>query len=75
VRLHYRHVDQAERWEVLTLEARDGVHRGRIPGSYTDSPYPLQYYFAVGDGASDARLYPGFGPGLTTQPYFVLRRG
>jgi hypothetical protein len=74
VRLHYRHVNQAERWEVADLEPVAGVSRGSIPEAYTDSPYPLQYYFELNGGGGEAWLYPGFAPDLTNQPYFLLRR-
>lgn len=74
VRLFYRHVDQAERFEVVEMEAREGAYRGTIPARYTESDYPLQYYFEVRQSAAKASLYPGFGADLTDQPYFVLRR-
>jgi hypothetical protein len=74
VRLVYRHVNQAERYEALEMEARGGVYGASIPAAYTDSPWPLQYYFELKDGAGQAWLYPGFAPDLLNQPYFVLRR-
>jgi hypothetical protein len=39
-RLFYRHINQAEYWQ--------STNDMTVPGSYTDSPYPLQYYFEVG---------------------------
>jgi hypothetical protein len=69
-RLYYRHVTQAERWE--SAELRDGA--ATIPAAYTDSPYPLQYYFEFHLAADKAFLYPGFAADLANQPYFVLRR-
>lgn len=63
-RLWYRHVNQAERW--ISLELKEGA--ATIPGTYTDTPYPLQYYFEFGKF-----IYPGLGPELTSQPYFVVR--
>jgi hypothetical protein len=72
-RLLYRHVNQAERYQALDLMARGSVYRATIPADYTDSPYPLQYYFEVRRaGAVD--LYPGFAPELNNQPYYVVRR-
>jgi hypothetical protein len=44
-----------------------------IPAGYTDTPHPLQYYFELTDASGRAWLYPGLGPTLTDQPYFVLR--
>jgi hypothetical protein len=71
VRLWYRRVTQAERWQ--SLDMRD--NRATIPAAYTDSPYPLQYYFELRIARDQADLYPGLGPNLTNQPYFVIRQG
>jgi len=75
VRLYYRHVNQAERFESVDMEARAGTFRATIPATYTDSVYPLQYYFEVRESAEKAWLYPGFAPDLANQPYYVVRRG
>ncbi len=69
-RLYYRHVNQAERWQVAELQAG----AASIPAAYTDSPYPLQYYFEFHNAPGDAWLYPGFAPDLANQPYFVVGR-
>jgi len=74
VRLFYRHVDQAERFETIDMQAQDRSYRTSIPAAYVDSDYPLQYYFEVKQKSGKASFYPGLGPDLTTQPYFVLRR-
>jgi hypothetical protein len=88
VRLHYRHVNQAERFSTLDLSlsspppegsaTASGRGRGVIPGAYTASPYPLQYYFVLRDHAGQARLWPGLDaagpePRLANQPYYVVR--
>ena len=73
VNLHYRHVNQAEIYTVSEMQLRDSAYRSAIPASYTESPYPLQYYFELRD-ASGATLYPALSAGLSNQPYFVLRR-
>ena len=75
VRLFYRHVNQAERFESVEMEPQSGTFRATIPAAYTDSPYPLQYYFEVRESADRAGLHPGFGADLANQPYFVVRRG
>jgi len=69
-RFYYRHVNQAERWE--SAELREGA--AAIPAAYTDSPYPLQYYFEFHTAPEKAFLYPGFAPDLANQPYFVVSR-
>jgi hypothetical protein len=45
-----------------------------IPGAYTDSAYPLQYYFEVKATTGRTLMLPGFSKGLTNQPYIVVRR-
>jgi hypothetical protein len=74
VRLYYRHVDQAERYLSIQMEPKGHEHHATIPGDYTNSEYPLQYYFEVRQGAAKAGLYPGFSTTLVNQPYFVVRR-
>jgi hypothetical protein len=72
VLLHYRHVNQAERFAHVGMEPAAGGYRASIPAAYAESPYPLQYYFEV-KFESQAYLYPGLGPERTAQPYFVVR--
>lgn len=44
-----------------------------VPAAYTNSNYPLQYYFELRRSADSAWLFPGLGPNLRSQPYFVVR--
>ena len=74
VRLYYRHVTQAERFQMAEMEYRDNRYRASIPANYTDSPYPLQYYFEIEQGPREVTLFPAFGANLTGQPYYVIRR-
>ncbi len=74
-RLYYRHVNQAERFESVAMEAHGDGYKAAIPGAYTDSPYPLQYYFELKSSPEQAWLHPGFAADLSNQPYFVVRRG
>jgi hypothetical protein len=73
-RLYYRHVTHAERYETADMVWKDGRHGAAIPAAYTESPYPLQYYFELKQDAASAWLYPGFNAERTNQPYFVVRR-
>jgi hypothetical protein len=73
VRLHYRHVDQAERWAAMGMQGGSGRYSASIPGDYTHSPYPLQYYFEL-QQASDAWLYPAFNATLSNQPYYAIAK-
>jgi hypothetical protein len=72
VRLHYRHVNQAERWQSADMERTGQGYSGAIPGSYSQSPYGLQYYFEFRRGPEVAWMYPGFNATLSNQPYFVV---
>jgi len=71
VRLYYRHANQAERFQLVEMDAR---YHASIPAAYTDSPYPLIYYFELRESPQKAWLYPGFNEDRTNQPYFVVRR-
>lgn len=73
VLLHYRHVNQAERWRSERMTPGDNRYRAEIASAYTNSPYPLQYYFELHQGDA-AWLYPGFDTNLANLPYFVVRQ-
>ena len=70
MRLFYRHVDQAERWENAQMVSGKAI----IPASYTNSPFPLQYYFEVQHGSATPEIQPGLTPELNRQPYYVVRQ-
>ncbi len=72
-RLHYRHVNQAERWQSVVMDRKGQAYVATIPGAYADSPYPLQYYFELKSSPDRAWLYPGFPLDLAGQPYYVIR--
>ena len=73
VRLYYRRTHQAELWRDVAMEAGGGGYHAAIPGDYTNTPLPLEYYFEVTSDSSRPTLYPGLGANLCTPPYFVLR--
>jgi hypothetical protein len=56
------------------MEARQHRYNAEIPGAYTASEYPLEYYFEITHNAKSVVLYPGLSETLTKQPYFVVRR-
>ncbi len=72
VNLHYRHVNQAERWRSMEMERSGPGYISSIPGKYTDSPYPLQYYFELQRRTNSAWLYPAFNSTLSNQPYYAI---
>jgi hypothetical protein len=74
VHLYYRHVNQAERFQVAGMDGGKRGYAATIPGAYTDTQYPLEYYFEVQESPVKALLYPGLSGNLTQQPYFVVRR-
>ncbi len=74
-RLWYRHFNQAERWqtmEMLPLPDSDRF-RASIDASFTQSPYPVQYYFEVRLSPEKVWLYPGFDASRANQPYYLVR--
>jgi hypothetical protein len=56
------------------MQTKDGRFGATIPGEYTKSPYPLEYYFEIRTEAGTPALYPGLAPDVSNQPYFVVRR-
>lgn len=72
--LHYRRVDQAEAWERQGMTGENGSYHGTIAAEYSDSPFPLQYYFELRDAAGRSRLFPGLSEDWNNQPYFVVRQ-
>ena len=74
VHLYYRHVNQAVNWQVTTMK-RDGENYvAIIPGHYTQTRYPLEYYFAIDMGQKGIALYPGLDENLANMPYYVVRQ-
>jgi hypothetical protein len=71
--LWYRHVTQAERWLSKPMECSEQLFTATIPGSYTQSPFPLQYYFEL-RSQKDATFYPPLNATLSNQPYFAIHR-
>jgi hypothetical protein len=73
-RVFYRHTNQAEEFRMAEMLFQDQMLQAVIPGHYTDSPFPLQYYFELHDRKGYASIYPGLGPSLNQQPYYVVRQ-
>jgi hypothetical protein len=55
------------------MEEKNGHCQGTIPSDYTQTEYPLQYYFGLNKGSHGSVLFPGFDTTLANQPYFVVR--
>ena len=69
--LWYRHVNHGERWLSIPMQRSGATHTAAILAAYTDSPYPLQYYFELRT-ATSATLHPAFNPTLSNQPYYAV---
>jgi hypothetical protein len=75
VRLRYRHTNQAEPWQTDPMVRSGGRWRAAIPAGYTDSVFPLQYYFElVLPTPAAVVLCPGFDVGWSNTPYWVARQ-
>lgn len=72
--LRYRHLNQGEDYQQVAMTRDGGQFTARIPGTYSDSDYPLAYYFVVRTGAGDAWIVPGLERTLANQPYHVIRQ-
>ncbi|MBZ9938466.1 hypothetical protein LB518_19355 [Mesorhizobium sp. BR1-1-16] len=66
--LHYRHVNQAERWTTLPMMPSDGAFVGVIPADYTESRFHLQY-FVTASVDEAAVISPGLAGNLANEPY------
>ncbi len=77
VKLLYRRVNQAEAWRSAAMVREKRSYRGVVPADYTDSRFPIQYYFVLTGTkpTPTANLYPGLDATLCNQPYFVVRQG
>jgi hypothetical protein len=73
-RLFYRHVNQAERWASVEMKNEGSKYLAAIPADYTQSVYPLEYYFELTRGREAAWLHPAFNATLSNQPYYSISR-
>ena len=74
LRLHFRRVNQAETWQTQDMNVQSGQHEAAIPAAYSDSPFPLQYYFEMRQASGGAELYPGLWHPALAQPFYVVRQ-
>jgi len=72
--LRYRHVNQAELWQSVEMQRTGDDYQAVIAAEYTDSPFPVQYYFQIQTGSGKAWLYPGLEHRWHGQPYFFVRQ-
>ena len=74
VMMHYRHINQAERWQSVELSHSGDTFQGEIPSTYTAKRYALQYYFEVETGTAEATLIPPLNANLDNVPYYIMRQ-
>jgi hypothetical protein len=72
--LRYRRLDQSALYSAHAMERHGTRFVGTISADVSDSPYPLQYHFVLHGPGGEAWGYPGLGPDLSSQPYFVIRQ-
>ena len=72
VHLYYRHVNQGERWVSMDMERSQNKYTATIPGDYTNSVYPLQYYFVLRRGTDAAWFFPRLTPPFRISPTMQL---
>jgi hypothetical protein len=74
--LHFRRVNQGENWQTSTMDLMLESYRAEIPGRYSDSPFPIQYYFELRPSTGAPFLFPGLNlaPSPNPQPYYVVRQ-
>jgi hypothetical protein len=69
--LWYRHVNHGERWLSVPMQKSGNSYSVAVPASYTNSPYPMQYYFELRT-VDAAMLHPPFNSTLSNQPYYTV---
>ena len=69
--LHYRHINQGERWKVMPMARAGTVHEATIPADYTGTNDHLQIYVTAttSDGVG---VLPGFPDDLAGPPYATI---
>jgi hypothetical protein len=72
--LRYRHVNQGELWQEMKMQAAADGFYATIPGEYTNSPFPLQYYFRIRFEPGGVVVSPGLEFRYNGQPYYVVRQ-
>lgn len=73
VSLHYSHVNQAEGYQIVKMLPDGQQFEATIPGEFTDSVYPLLYFFELKNNAGEVWRFPGLDEDLSNLPYFVVR--
>lgn len=69
MRLHYRHLNQAENWQVVEMKHKGNEYKAIIPGKFIDPAWDIMYAIEVMDIKGQGGFYPELDMG---QPYMVV---
>jgi hypothetical protein len=72
-RLHFRHVNQGERWKAVPMSRNGSRYEATIPADYTQSNDHLQVYVAA-ERVDGVAMSPGFSKNLAGAPYALIRQ-
>jgi hypothetical protein len=72
VKLYYRHLNQAVDWQMTSMKRKGENYHAVIPDQYTQTRYPMEYYFAIDMGKEGIAIYPGLDENLAGMPYYVV---
>ena len=53
------------------MQQQDAAFRAQIPAEYTNSPFPLAYYFEIHTG-DKSFIHPGFKENFLGMPYLLI---
>ena len=68
--LHYRHINQAERWRSTPMKRTADGYEAEIGADYTRSDFHLQYFISF-QNRGQPTLTPGLAKDLANEPYFT----
>lgn len=69
--LHYRHVNQAERWVSAPMTLEGGWRSAKIPADYSRSKFHIQFYTTAREGNAVV-MSPGLAQSLSNEPYYTI---
>lgn len=70
--LHYRRLNQGERFQTAEMRRCDGGFAASIPAEYTAGSFPLVLFVEAQAAGDPPVILPGFEPCLDNQPYIVV---
>jgi hypothetical protein len=70
--LRYRHLNQAEDYEAVTMVREGDDFTATIPAGFTTEPYPLMYFAELRRSGDHPVMVPTLGKALAEQPYVVV---